>query len=331
MTSSPLRLLGGEDVENGCFGIVGRHPLMLNLYASIRAAAQHQVPVVIQGPTGSGKELVARAIHGQSRASGRLICLNVAELSDQLLEPGLFGSERGAFTGAVARPGLIEEAHGGTLFLDEAGDLPHSAQAKLLRALEYHTIRRVGSTRDRHVRFRLILSTMTPVDCLVASRQWREDFRYRVDGFTVPVPALAQRTEDIPLLVDYFLKDLGHPELKLEQQNPLAGFAWPGNVRELLRVVERAVVHSGPRPVTVDDLVSAVIDKCSVAAEPLQDLSLKAAIRRHIEATMDRVGQDATAAARILGLSPSALYHRLRTYRTLDSPQVTTKTSSPVS
>lgn len=258
MTAGAMLPTDRDDGARGAYGMIGRHPRMLALYDDIRAAARYPVPVVVQGPTGSGKELVARAIHQVSGARGEPVCVNIAELSEQLLEPALFGSERGAFTGAVAKPGLLERAHRGTLFLDEAGELSHPAQMKLLRALEYQAVRRVGEGPLRPVRFRLLLATaVSPMD-LVAQGRWREDFRFRVEAYTVAVPALRERVSDLGLLVDHFLKELREPPLDLTDPGPLAAHAWPGNVRELRRVVERAVVGSRERPVTLSRLVEAL-------------------------------------------------------------------------
>lgn len=318
--SAPVRLLetspARDNTARGEF--VGRHPTILRLLDLIRRAATLEMPVLIQGPTGSGKELVAERLHACSGRMGRLVALNVASLPDALAESELFGSSRGAFTDAKQdRTGLIAEAAGGTLFLDEAAELSNSLQAKLLRVLETGAIRPLGGTRDRQVSFRLVLSTQQPVGLLVKDGRWRSDFYYRVAGISLEVPGLAEHASDIPLLLDHFLGRMGRPPLSLGDAGVLAAYPWHGNVRELRRAVERAAFVAGERAVTLQDVEDAVaaLDVPRPAAQRERRLharSLRDLEREHITAVLQETGNDATLAAEILGLSRSQVYRRMQ-------------------
>jgi DNA-binding NtrC family response regulator len=290
---------------------------MLRLLDSIRRAARLESPVLIQGPTGAGKELVAERLHAYSGRTGRLVALNVASLPDTLAESELFGSARGAFTDAHRdRTGLIEEAAGGTLYLDEAADLSSVLQAKLLRVLETGGVRMVGGTRDRQVRFRLVLSTQQPAGLLVKSGRWRPDFYYRVAGISLDVPALADRVSDIPLLLDHFLALVGRPPLCLENVGLLGAYPWYGNVRELKRGVERAAFCAGERELTLADIHEAIaalqVQKSVPVESRSQGRSLRDLQREHITAVLQETGGDTHAAAVILGLSRSQVYRRMQ-------------------
>lgn len=316
--SAPVRLVESTpERELGTYPFIGCHPAVLRLLDSIRRAATLDTPVLIQGPTGAGKELVAQRLHGYSGRSGRLVALNVASVPDLLAESELFGSARGAFTDAHKdRTGLIEEAAGGTLYLDEAAELSASLQAKLLRVLETGTVRMVGGTRDRQVRFRLVLSTQLPAGLLVEAGRWRADFYYRVAGICLDVPALTERISDIPLLVDHFLGMVGRPPLGLADAGALADYSWGGNVRELKRSVERAAFAAGDRALTVKDIQEAItafqVARPNAAAETrMQGRSLRDLQRQHILAVLQETRGDTHAAAAILGLSRSQVYRRM--------------------
>lgn len=229
--------------------MIGEHPAMHRLRAEIAQAALVDAPVVIEGKTGSGKEVAVELLHQRSGRAGQLVAVNVAALPEQLIESELFGSVRGAFTGAHAdRPGLIEGAAEGTLFLDEAAELPLMLQVKLLRALEGGVIRRVGATRDTRIRFRLVLSSQEPPGSLVSAGKWRSDFYYRVAGIHLRVPALAEHVSDVPLLIDHFLAQLGRPPWDRQRTEPcsspipgrgtFARFAAPSSKQPFVR--ERA-------------------------------------------------------------------------------------------
>lgn len=317
--SAPVRLMtkASSNGDAAC-AFVGAHPIVLRLLDAARRAAGLNVPVLIQGPTGVGKELIAQRLHAQSGRRGRLVALNVASLPELLAESELFGSARGAFTDAHRdRIGVVEEAAGGTLYLDEAAELSLSLQAKLLRVLETGAVRMVGGTRDRQVGFRLVLSTQQHAGLLVRSGRWRADFYYRVAGVSLEVPGLAERVSDIPLLLDHFLGLLGRPPLDLQTLGVLSEYPWLGNVRELKRAVERAAFVAGDRSVTREDIEAAVAalqvptsgDGRERRAVPrsLRDLE-----REHILAVLEETGGSALAAAVILGLSRSQVYRRMQ-------------------
>jgi DNA-binding NtrC family response regulator len=296
-------------------GMVGLHPLMLALFDDIRYAAPLDAPVLIEGETGTGKELVAQALHGVSGRTGNLVALNVAELAAPLAEAELFGAVRGAYTGALAnRPGLIMSADNGTLYLDEAGDLPLSLQAKLLRVLESGRVRQVGAETERPVRFRLVISVQQVASALLSSGRWRQDFFYRVAGITLHIPPLNERRSDIPALADYFIRQLDGNPLPADIMALLTRQPWSGNARELRRVVERTLHRARGREVTTDDVRYAF-----EAEGPTQPAADRRAVRRtlrdvereHIERTLREVGGDWRAATRALGLSRSGFYRRL--------------------
>jgi transcriptional regulator with PAS, ATPase and Fis domain len=311
--STALRL-ADSGTEYGFCGMIGRHPRMLELFDRIERAARESLPVLIVGETGTGKELVAQALHGRSELRGPLVPLNVAMLSDHLAEAELFGTVRGAFTGAVDRPGLIETASGGTLFLDEASELPLGTQARLLRALECHAVRRVGGRQERQVRFRLLLSLQRPAAALVAGGKWREDFCHRVNGITLHLPPLRERPEDVPPLLNFALGRLGRPSLPAEHLRALMAYTWPGNVRELIRVVGRASFVAGEGPVSLE-VLEAEIGSLAATREP-DGQSLNEAVRDVARASIQRAlsaaDNDKMVAAAALGLSVHQLYRRIK-------------------
>jgi DNA-binding NtrC family response regulator len=296
-------------------GMVGLHPLMLELFDDIRYAAPLEAPVLIEGETGTGKELVAQALHGASGRSGKLVTVNLAELAAPLAEAELFGTVRGAYTGAVtARSGLIMSADSGTLYLDEAGDLPLALQAKLLRVLESGHVRQVGAAIERVVRFRLVLSVQQAAHALVASGRWRQDFFYRVAGITLRVPPLSERRSDIPALANYFMLQLGANPIPADVVGDLTLQRWSGNVRELKRVMERILHRVRGRRVTVDDVHYALQSEAPVHAAAdrrTAGRTLRDVEREHIERTIQEVGGDWRAATIALGLSRSGFYRRL--------------------
>jgi two-component system NtrC family response regulator len=316
--SLPLRLVSDPDPSLASFhGMIGRHAKMLALYEDIRHAAPLSSPLLIEGPTGSGKELVARAAHELSGRKGTLVAVNVSEIAEQLVESELYGVVKGAYTGAVAdRRGLIETAGQGTLFLDEAGDLPLSVQAKLLRVLETGRLRRLGATTEIETSFRLIVSLQGPASELVAAGRWRSDFYYRVAGLRLRVPALTERPSDMPLLANHFMRMLGAPAVADDDLDALRSHRWPGNVRELRRVLERALHAVRGRPLRGDDLCRAIEHVMPVPGRPSRPDStlrerLQDAERQHIEQVLARVDGDWRAATAVLGVSKSTFYRRL--------------------
>jgi sigma-54 specific flagellar transcriptional regulator A len=226
----------------------GEAPAMSRLKRLVQAVAPSAAPVLVHGPSGAGKELVAQAIHRLSGRTGALVAVNCAAIPADLLEGELFGRERGAFTGAdQARAGLIEQAAGGTLFLDEIGDMPLALQAKLLRVLETREVRRLGASGLTKVDFRLVAATHRDLGAVVAAGAFREDLYFRLAVFPVLVPSLAERASDIPLLVKRLMDEHAAtvpaarlPEFDAPALRALGCHAWPGNVRELKTVVQRA-------------------------------------------------------------------------------------------
>jgi len=234
--------------------MVGESPPMRELAEMIRLVAPRSTTVLIEGPTGSGKEVVARAIHRLSnRASKPFAVLNCAAIPEALLEAELFGHTRGAFTGAVqSRTGRIEAADGGTLFLDEIGEMPLPLQAKMLRFLECGELQRVGDNETVHVDVRVIAATHQHLEKRAAEKTFREDLYYRLAVFPISVPPLAERKDDIPLLAAYLMAKLGEASpikrLTAAAQQRLMDYTWPGNVRELGHVLERACILAAERP-----------------------------------------------------------------------------------
>lgn len=237
------------------FGLVGESEPMRRVYALIEKVAPSEVPVLVRGETGTGKELVSRAIHQQSpRASGPLLALNCAAVSPNLIESELFGHTRGSFTGAVGdRAGHFVSASGGTLFLDEIGDMPLDMQAKLLRALEERVVRPVGSSKTVPVDVRLVAATNRDLAGLVEEKRFRADLYYRLNVVTIELPALRDREGDVPRLVEFLLAriadELGvaRPEVSAEALAALERHSWPGNVRELENELRRAAALSRGR------------------------------------------------------------------------------------
>ena len=244
----------GPGSETALAEFVGSHPALVEVSRRIRLVAPRTTPVLIEGPTGSGKEMVARALHRLSpRATRRLIALNCAAIPEGLLEAELFGHTRGAFTGAVEnRAGRIEAAHGGTLFLDEIGEMPLGLQAKLLRFLETGELQRVGNNEPVRVDARIVAATHRPLAKLVAEGGFRADLYYRLAVFLIHTPALAAHEQDIAALTGHFIERLGRssPAKQLTEAAlaRLLAHSWPGNVRELEHVLERAWILAGDRP-----------------------------------------------------------------------------------
>jgi len=258
--------LAGE----GQFGrMVGDSPAMREVFLMAERVAQTDLPVLILGESGTGKDLLAQEIHARSpRARGRLVALNCAALPEHLVESELFGYEKGAFTGAAgARPGKFELATGGTLFLDEIGDMTPATQAKILRAAETGMVERLGASRPAQVDVRIVAATNQDLGTAIRQGRFRQDLYFRLAGMTLYLPPLRQRREDIPLLVETFWSDLRRkykregPELTREAMVLLGGGDWPGNVRQLRSAVERLFVLARSERVTAADV--------KMAAEPL--------------------------------------------------------------
>jgi DNA-binding NtrC family response regulator len=301
-------------------GIVSRSPLMLDVFAKIRRVAPHFKTALVTGATGTGKELVARALHRLRDASpGRFVACNCSALVESLVESELFGSVKGAFTGAIQdRAGLFESADGGVLFLDEIGDLSPGAQAKLLRVLQDHHVRRVGSSVSRNVELRVVAATNRDLRKMVHDGQFREDLYYRLAVVELALPPLANRREDIPLLQRYFVErfaaEYKKPILGLTRraQGVMATYPWPGNIRELENVVGNACMMVDTRFIDTSDLPERL--RTSFTGESVIDdglLSLDEVQRRHVMRVLERVGGNKTRAAEILGLGRATIYELL--------------------
>jgi two-component system response regulator HydG len=283
----------------------------------VHRVADSSVPVLVVGETGTGKGLVARALHSQgSRASAPFVTVNCTTLPEHLLESELFGHAKGAFTGATAqRAGLFEEADGGTLFLDEIGELPATLQAKLLDVLERNVVRAVGSNRERTVDVRIVAATHRNLKDRVVDGRFREDLLYRLDVVTIHLPPLRQRRSDIPALLEHFLHEslATHPGSKIERfsadaMRRLVEYAWPGNVRELKHFVERTVLLGNKAVVEVEDLPPAMARPGEPEIEfgpnilPLREMQ-----RRYVAWVYERLGSRKLLTAERLGIDDKTL------------------------
>ena len=323
------RLLDQVSDTFGFEQIVGRSPAMRRLFETIDKIADTDVTVLVRGASGTGKELVANALHYRSpRRAKPLVKMNCAALSQELVESELFGHERGAFTGAIARrEGKFEAADGGTLFLDEVGDMPLETQAKLLRAIQEKEVERVGGNTSIRVDVRLIAATNQDLEAGVRAGRFREDLYYRLRVVELVIPPLAERREDIPLLVDRFLKDaVGRFGREVK---PLTGEAlraclthpWKGNVRELRSAVEQALLLSPGPEITPADLFNRPLaaDAAPVAA-PIPPASFREAKERVVEAfereylvdALRRHGGNITKAAEDIGMHRQNLQQKMR-------------------
>jgi transcriptional regulator with GAF, ATPase, and Fis domain len=293
---------------------------MRQLYAVLERVASTDVPVLIEGETGTGKELVAEAVHQLGpRKAHPLIKINCAALPPSLAESELFGHEKGAFTGAQAqRKGRFELADGGTLFLDEVGELSQELQAKLLRVLQDGTFQRVGGDRTQRVDVRVIAATNRTLSREVAAGRFREDLWYRLNVFPITVPPLRQRKEDIPVLAQVFVERccqrLGKPVLELPHSvvQALQAHDWPGNVRELQNAIEQAVLTSDGRALRLAELSlapSASAPDGSSRAGTLEEVERAHILQVLESASWKLEGQDGAAA--LLGLKPSTLRSRM--------------------
>ena len=317
-------LAEGFRLEN----FVGSSPTLQEMLRQVRRVAPTKTTVLLTGESGTGKELVARAIHDLSpRAAMPFVAVNCGAIPSELIESELFGHVRGAFTDASRdKKGLAAEADGGTLFLDEIGELPFALQVKLLRFLEDEMVRRVGDTRSEKVDVRVVAATARDLARAVKDGQFREDLFYRLNVVNVRLPALRERPDDVPALVEHFLAKYRRlrPEAPLTGVSPqalevLRSHRWPGNVRELEHAVERAVVLADGPLVQEDDLPDEVRAAPAPAAlAPGRDLSVKRAFRsleeQFIRAALDRTGGNRTRAAELLDLSYRALLYKIKEY-----------------
>lgn len=252
--SAPLRLVSPPARQGA---IVATSGAMRQVLAMVEQCVRTSIPVLLVGETGTGKEVIARAIHERVAAGGPLVDVNCGALPPQMVESLLFGHTKGAFTGSLGATGLVQAAHGGTLFLDELGSLPLEAQASLLRVLETGEVRRLGETGKQQVRFRLVSTVHEDILPRVHAKLFRSDLYHRVAGIVIRIAPLRARRDDIVSLAEHFARQLGRV-LSAEAWGPLRAHAWPGNVRELRVVIERAALFDEAEPLTADAVAAAI-------------------------------------------------------------------------
>ncbi|MFB3827877.1 MAG: sigma-54-dependent transcriptional regulator [Bryobacteraceae bacterium] len=315
--------LEGELLQASRFeGMVGRGPQMLEVFAWVRRVAPHYRVALVRGETGTGKELVAQALHRLSPAAqGRFVVCNCSAVVETLFESELFGHVRGAFTGAVQdRVGLFEYANGGTLFLDEIGDLPQGTQSKLLRALQSQEVQRVGSPVPRSVDVRVVAATNRDLNAMMAGKQFRDDLYYRLSMVEIEVPRLADRKQDLPLLANHFLErfaaQYGKPVRAISRRAhaALARYHWPGNVRQLENVIGHACMMAEGETIDIRDLPAplrahAAEPPPSIDEEPV--MPLEEAERRYVLRVLEHMGGNKVRTAKALGISRATLYRIL--------------------
>jgi DNA-binding NtrC family response regulator len=307
------------DFESERYRLVGSSPAMRRVVQLLEKVAPTDATVLIRGASGTGKELVARALHYNSPRRNRpLVTINCAALQENLLESELFGHEKGAFTGATRdKPGLVEVAEGGTLFIDEIAEMAAGLQAKLLRVLEDGHFRRVGSTQELHADARILAATNKDLEVEQKAGHFREDLYYRLNVVTIELPVLRERRQDIPELVEHFLatRQIG-PRRHTIEPDALEAFRrydWPGNVRELANVLERAQILAESDSITLDDLPESIAQEAAEtpAGEPGH---LREVERRHVQTVLRQHNGNKMHAARALGISRRALYRLISKY-----------------
>ena len=326
--------------------IIGKSKPMQEVYKAIGRAAPTDATVLLRGESGTGKELVARALYQHSlRREKPFLVINCVAIPETLLESELFGYEKGAFTGAVNRKvGKIEQAHGGTIFLDEIGDMPFAIQAKILRLLQEKSIERLGGRETIPVDVRIIAATNRDLEAALAEGRFREDLYYRLKVVTLWLPALRDRTDDIPLLTDYFLSrfarelDLDNPGMTQKARSLLENHRWPGNVRELGNVIQKALIFSRGYPIRSEEISQAIgaesaarvtqekdvvktirtwirQDLINKSAENIFDFFIDRFASLIIQEALDLTGGNRSQAAKLLGLSRPTLQAKIDKYR----------------
>src|SRR5213592_1268348 len=307
--------------------IVSASPNMENVKKMILKVARSNSTVLIRGESGTGKELIARAIHNQSPRSAEMFqAVNCAAINENLLESELFGHERGSFTGAHAeKKGLFEVADRGTLFLDEIAELDVGMQAKLLRALQERRVRRVGGTHELPIDVRVVAATNRDLRAMVGDGRFRDDLYYRINVLSIDVPPLRERREDIPVLIDYFLRKHTRNTSRLvrgltsETRKLMMDYSWPGNVRQLESAIERAILLCEGDEITVDDLPLEVRQESRPVSEgafklPPEGISFEEVEKNLILQAMDQTDYNITKAAKLLGLTFRTLQYRLEKF-----------------
>lgn len=321
----------------GFGGLIGESVPMHRLYELIKKVSQSTSAVLLIGETGTGKELVARAIHFAGlRCEKALVPVDCSSLTPTLIESELFGHVKGAFTGAdYSQRGLLQAADGGTIFLDEIGELPMCLQAKLLRALQEREIRPVGSTERVPIDVRVIAATNRDLEAGVQAGTFRQDLYFRLNVVRVSLPPLRQHKVDIPLLSAYFLdkfSDAAQPVRAISDDalRRLMAYDWPGNVRELENAIECALALSSDSVLAADDLTS-VPNGASAGSFPDGDefVPLAETVRRAVLHALGETGGDKVTAARLLGIGKTTLYRKLKEYATAPEPTVQESTEEP--
>jgi len=317
------------DDKYGFDGIVAASPAMKRILNIIRQVAPSNITVLLEGESGTGKDLLAGALHRYSpRRDKRMVTLDCAGLSEGVLESELFGHTKGAFTGALAsRKGRFEYADGGTLFLDEIGEMPLPMQAKLLRVLECKEVVPVGANEPIKVDVRLVCATNRDLIKAVKEKKFREDLFFRIKGVTLKLPPLRERREDIPLLIEHFLRIFSkeyNKQIKgitAQARDLLIGYDWPGNVRELRNNIESMVVLAGSDTLDVEDVpedirgqAESVKSTALVPLESLAGMSMVELEKEHIRNTLKKVNGNREQAAKSLGIGPRTLYRKLKEY-----------------
>jgi DNA-binding NtrC family response regulator len=321
--------LQNEVLANAEFeGIIGNSPLMWEMFSRLRRVAPHYRSVLVTGETGTGKELVAQALHRLSPAAkGRLVVLNCSAVVETLFESELFGHVRGSFTGAVSdKPGLVEHAHGGTLFLDEIGDMPISTQAKLLRVLQNQEVLRVGSLTARKVDVRVVAATHRDLRVAIEEKKFRDDLYYRLAMVEIHVPRLAERQGDLPLLARHFVSKFASQYgkeirgLTRRAEIQMAAHSWPGNIRELENAIGHAAMMTMGEIIDIQDLPPYILGKRGQAGSPSPSEgasefgTLEEQERWLVVRALEAAGGNQSQAARELRIGRDALRYKIKKY-----------------
>lgn len=301
--------------------IIGRSPALMNVLDTVERIAATDAPVLIMGENGTGKELIAEAIHRNSRRKGKsMVKVNLGGIASSLFESEMFGHKKGAFTGAVAdREGRFAMADGGTIFLDEIGELDLNCQVKLLRVLQEHTYEMLGDSRQRHTDVRVVCATNANLPAMVGEKTFREDLFYRINLITVTLPPLRDRTEDIPLLVDHIMHEhcaqTGRPipEITPEAMAFLCSLPYPGNIRELKNLIERTLLVSPGDRLDEREFRSQYNGAIPMSDSPTRS-SLEMQERESVEQAIAHSGGNLTRAAALLGITRQSLYRRMEKY-----------------